>query len=127
MIASFGLKMVAFGLGGKKGIGKDLILAGSQIGTNLLLLKNSRENEFEADNEGVRIMNDAGYNPSAMIQIQEMLLKLTGGKNPPAIISTHPPSQERIKMIKKQIAGMGTTSSAYNENEYLHYIEKLGE
>ena len=67
------------------------------------MLKNSRENELQADAEGVKIMHLAGYNPRAMIDIQKMFLKMSQGKNPPAIISTHPPSQERIDAIEKAI------------------------
>jgi Zn-dependent protease with chaperone function len=38
-----------------------------------------------------------------MIDVQRMLLGVSGGKNPPAIISTHPPSQERIDAIQRKI------------------------
>jgi predicted Zn-dependent protease len=103
MIAQFGLQLVAANLGDAGAISGALMLKASELSTRLLLLKNSRENELQADSEGVKIMHLAGYNPQSMIDIQKMLLKLSKGKNPPAIISTHPPSQERIDAIRKAI------------------------
>jgi predicted Zn-dependent protease len=103
MIAQFGLQLVAAKLGDSGAVTGALIFKASELSANLLLLKNSRVNELQADSEGVKIMHLAGYNPQAMIDIQTMLLKLSKGKNPPAIISTHPPSQERIDAIRKAI------------------------
>jgi predicted Zn-dependent protease len=105
MLAQFGLSIMGAMLG-DGGLSGSLIVKASEISTSLLLLKNSRENELQADAEGVRIMHAAGYNPRAMIDIQRMLLKEAGGKNPPAIISTHPPSQERIDAIEQAIRNM---------------------
>ena len=106
MIAHFGLQVVAAKLGDSGAVTGALLFKASELSANLLLLKNSRVNELQADSEGVKIMYLAGYNPQGMIDIQTMLLKLSKGKNPPAIISTHPPSQERINAIKKIIAKM---------------------
>lgn len=103
MIAQFGLQLVAAKLGDAGAISMALMLKASEVSASLLLLKNSRVNELQADNEGVNIMYLAGYSPWAMADIQTMLLKLSNGKNPPAIISTHPPSQERIDAIWKAI------------------------
>ncbi len=105
MLAQFGVQIMAAMLG-DGGISGALLVKASEISTSLLLLKNSRENELQADAEGVRIMHAAGYNPRAMIDIQRMLLRESGGKNPPAIISTHPPSQERIDAIEQAIRNM---------------------
>jgi predicted Zn-dependent protease len=99
-----------------------LILSASQAGAQLLLLKNSRENELQADSEGVNIMNKAGYNPNAMAGVQKMLLSRSGGKNPPAIISTHPPSQERIDVILEKIKKFKKVSTEYREAEYKKII-----
>lgn len=98
--------MVAAKLGDAGAISGALMLKASELSANLLILKNSRVNELQADSEGVKNMHLAGYNPQAMIDIQTMLLTLSQGKNPPAIISTHPPSQERIDAIRKSIEKM---------------------
>ena len=105
MIAQFGLQLIASGLG-DGGMSKTILLKASEISAGLLLLKNSRENELQADSEGVRVMYLAGYNPRAMIDIQKMLLGLSRGSDPPAIISTHPPSQERIDAIEQAIKNL---------------------
>ena len=103
LIAQYGLQLVSAMLGDAGPISGDVMLKASEFSTGLLLLKNSRENELQADSEGVKIMYLAGYNPQAMIDIQTMFLNLSKGKNPPAIISTHPPSQKRIDAIQKAI------------------------
>lgn len=105
MLAQFGLSILGSMLG-DGGLSRALVVKASEISASLLLLKNSRENELQADAEGVRIMHAAGYNPRAMIDIQRMLLREAGGRNPPAIISTHPPSQERIDAIEQAIRNM---------------------
>jgi len=102
MMAQFGLQIMGAMLG-DGGISGALLVKASEISASLLLLKNSRVNELESDAEGVEIMRLAGYNPRAMIDVQRMLLGVSGGKNPPAIISTHPPSQERIDAIQRKI------------------------
>jgi len=106
MIAQFGLQVVASQLGDTGALSGALMLKASHLSANLLLLKNSRVNELQADSEGVSVMHLAGYKPQGMIDIQTMLLTLSKGKNPPAIISTHPPSQERIDAIRKVIGKM---------------------
>jgi predicted Zn-dependent protease len=106
LIAQFGLKLVTTMLSDTGAVSGDLMLEVSEFSASLLLLKNSRENELQADSEGVKIMHLAGYNPRAMINVQTMFLRLSKGKNPPAIISTHPPSQERIDAIEKAIEQM---------------------
>jgi predicted Zn-dependent protease len=103
LIAQYGLQLVSAMLGDAGPISVDIMLKASEFSTGLLLLKNSRENELQADGEGVKIMYLAGYNPQAMIDIQTMFLNLSKGKNPPAIISTHPPSQKRIDALQKAI------------------------
>lgn len=105
MLAQFGLQIMGAMLG-DEGISGTILLKATEISASLLMLKNSRENELQADAEGVKIMYLAGYNPRAMVDIQKMLLKMSGGKNPPAIISTHPPSQERIDAIEQAIRNM---------------------
>jgi predicted Zn-dependent protease len=104
LVAQIGLQVVAAKFGDSGNLSSALLFKASELSAGLLLLKNSRVNELQADSEGVKIMHAAGYNPHGMIELQEMLLGLSKGKNPPAIISTHPPSRERINEIKKTIA-----------------------
>ncbi|MBP1748598.1 MAG: peptidase Ste24p [Deltaproteobacteria bacterium] len=102
MLAQFGLQIMGLLLG-DGGLSQSLLLKASEISASLLLLKNSRVNELQSDVQGVRIMRASGYNPRAMIDVQRMLLAQSGGNSSLAILSTHPPSQERIDMIQKAI------------------------
>ncbi len=102
MLAQFGLQIMA-SLLGDGGFSQGLLLKASEISASLLLLKNSRVNELQADVEGVRIMGLSGYDPQAMVDVQRMFLAEAQGKTGLAILSTHPPSQERIDMIEKAI------------------------
>lgn len=103
MFAQFGLQIMG-SLLGDGGLSQSLLLKASEISASLLLLKNSRMNELQSDVQGVRIMRASGYDPRAMIDVQRMLLAQPGGGSSLAIISTHPPSQERIDMIQKAIS-----------------------
>ncbi len=123
MAASLAIQIAAYKMSGRSSVlSQNLVLAASNMGAKMLLLKNSRENELQADSEGVKIMNLAGYNPNAMADLQKMLLKLSKGKRPLAILSTHPPSQERIDVINGMIAKFTNVSQEYNEEEYRKYI-----
>lgn len=64
-------------------------------------LKYSRGDELEADQWGLRLMQEAGYDPKAMIEVMEILEK--EGKrqgHEPEMLLTHPYPQHRIEKIK---------------------------
>lgn len=92
-----------------------------QIGVELALRRpNSRQDEYEADQTGLKILGGAGYDQSAMISFMEKLLKKGGSV--PTFLSTHPATQNRIVRLRKAIdsqpgnAGGGLDSSAYKAN-----------
>lgn len=103
MLAQFGLQIMT-SLLGEGGLSQSLLLKASEISASLLLLKNSRQNELQSDIDGVRLMRLSGYDPHAMIDVQRMLLAQSSRDSGLAILSTHPPSQERIDMIQKAIS-----------------------
>lgn len=70
--------------------------AGSQIG----LLKFSRNNETEADKLGLVFMTMAGYNPETAINFWQRMADNKGGQAPPEFLSTHPSDERRINDIK---------------------------
>lgn len=85
-------------LGAGPGVG-DMVSMGAQLG---LSLPYSRGNETEADTVGLNYMADAGFNPSASIQ----LWKNMAAKNklgPPQFLSTHPSGDSRIQDLIKQL------------------------
>ena len=72
------------------------------IGMQLLFLKFSREDELEADELGVRYMIRIGQNPNRLIDVMEMLERLSqarGGGDLPQWLSTHPsPGNRRVNL-----------------------------
>jgi predicted Zn-dependent protease len=67
--------------------------AGAQVG---VLLPYSRVHETEADRMGVELAARAAYDPRAAIALWQKMAKL-GGSAPPALLSTHPSNEARIK------------------------------
>lgn len=62
--------------------------------------KFSREDETEADKEGLSYMARAGYAPEEAIGVWERMAEHTKGQEPPEFLSTHPSSKTRQKNIK---------------------------
>jgi predicted Zn-dependent protease len=68
----------------------------------------SQAQEFEADERGVRYLNNAGYDPAGMIALLERFLEL-GESNPGQMqqfFATHPSTEERLARVRAQIQGM---------------------
>jgi predicted Zn-dependent protease len=66
-------------------------------------LKFSRTDESEADHYGLKYMAEAGYDPSAMLNVMNILKKAGGGRNPPEILATHPLPETRLEEIRAQL------------------------
>ncbi|MGB3564780.1 MAG: M48 family metalloprotease [Thermoanaerobaculia bacterium] len=67
-------------------------------------MKYGREDELQSDELGVLFMSDAGYDPRAMIEVQQILEAEAGGGAPPEFMSTHPSAPNRIEVIEATIA-----------------------
>lgn len=63
-------------------------------------LKYSRKDESEADQWGIKLMSEAGYDPTAMIDVMEILKKASGEGGTLEMFQTHPNPDLRIKQIK---------------------------
>ena len=83
------------------GSGNDAQMA--QMIGQMVNMKYGREDELQSDSLGVRFMSQAGYDPRAMIAVQEMLAAESGGNAPPEMMSTHPSAPNRINTIQAAI------------------------
>ncbi len=68
----------------------------------LIHMNFSRKDEIQADRLGVFVMADAGYNPSGMVELIQLLEK-TASVRIPEFFSTHPNPENRIEKIQAAI------------------------
>jgi predicted Zn-dependent protease len=84
-------------VGSVLGIGQTGTDLAGVVGQVTYLLPYSRIHETEADRMGVELAARAGYDPRAAIVLWQKMAKLSGGGGPPALLSTHPSNEERMK------------------------------
>lgn len=89
-----GTALGAAGVGSAQTIASILGL-GAQYG---ILLPYSRNQESEADLVGLQLMAHAGYDPRAAITLWQKMEH--GGGQPPAFLSTHPSTGQRIQQLE---------------------------
>jgi predicted Zn-dependent protease len=79
------------------------------LGSNLLVgvvsLKFSRGHEAEADDQGVKYMTAAGYDPVGMIEVLQVLQEASHDGRPPEFLSTHPYPESRIETVQGMLDG----------------------
>jgi len=73
------------------------------IGSQLGLLKFSRNNESEADQLGLVFMTMAGYDPATAAEFWKRMAENKGGQASPEFLSTHPSDDRRIADIIKYL------------------------
>jgi len=75
----------------------------ASIGTQLLTLRFSREDETEADLVGLEIAARAGYNPQAALSLWEKMGRASNGDSGPGFLSTHPSGPDRMQRLRDNI------------------------
>ena len=63
----------------------------------------SRRHETEADRVGYDMMVAAGYNPTGLINVMEILKAASKGRGGPEWLSTHPDTDRRIAALKDRL------------------------
>ncbi len=81
----------------------DLGDAAARIGTQLISLKFSREDETEADLVGLELAARAGYAPSAGATLWQKMGQASGGGNGANFLSTHPSGPDRIRQLEANV------------------------
>jgi Zn-dependent protease with chaperone function len=74
----------------------------ANIGTQLLTLKFSRDDEIEADLVGLELGARAGFNPQASISLWDKMARVSGNGGP-AFLSTHPSGPDRMRRLAENI------------------------
>ena len=81
-----------------------------------------RGDEDDADQEGARLANKAGYNPVGLTNFLQKLIDrnkaLKGSSKPNGLFSTHPDTKDRIEKVTKQIKTEKLSASAMGETRY---------
>lgn len=80
----------------------------AQIAAGLSQLSYSRDAEREADDEGLKALRRAGIDPQGMVGMFQTLAKESeGALAPPAFLSSHPATRERVERMQAAIAAAG--------------------
>jgi predicted Zn-dependent protease len=87
----------ATAVGSLLGLGQSGADLAGMVGQVTFLLPYSRLHETEADRMGVELAARAGYDPRAAITLWQKMAKISSGSAPPAILSTHPSDEDRMK------------------------------
>ena len=73
------------------------------LGTQLLTLRFSREDESDADLVGLEVAARGGYNPQASVSLWEKMGRAGGGAGGPNFLSTHPSGPQRIQQLQANV------------------------
>ena len=82
----------------------EVIGLGADLAAGTVMLRFSRNHESEADLQGVKYMTAAGYNPSGMVEVLQVLEGASQGGRSPEFLSTHPYPRTRIRDIQRLLA-----------------------
>ena len=100
MLAEFGLSTIGAAMGQNPTATQQIFAQAIGMGTNVGMLKFSRNHESEADHMGLIFMAMAGYDPSSAPKFWERMATLSGGQQPPEFLSTHPSHETRINDLE---------------------------
>jgi beta-barrel assembly-enhancing protease len=91
-----------------------------QLGVQVAVtLRNSRQDEYDADRRGLTTMIQSGYAPTAM---PEFMKKLIRGNSAPEFLSSHPAVTERVANLNRMIPAAyknrtdGLSANSYKQN-----------
>lgn len=96
-----------------------------QIGVELAVRRpRSRDNEYDSDLRGLRIMREAGYAESGMVSFMEKLASKGGA--PPTFLSTHPHGSDRVAALERNLNAEIVGEEGLDESYYSKQISVLG-
>ena len=83
----------------------DLALLAARLVSAGTLLKFNRDQEGEADEQGLKYMARSGYDPHAMLEVLEILAEAGRGPRQPEFLSTHPHPESRMQNVARLLEG----------------------
>lgn len=89
--------------GSDDGSGGQQAAAVASVVGQMVQLRYGREDELQSDTLGVRFISDAGYDPSVLIKVMDILEEASGGARQPEFMSTHPDPGNRRETIQQAI------------------------
>lgn len=97
----FGLSTLSAALGQNASMTNQLVLQAVGVGSQIGMLKFSRQHESEADKIGLMFMAIAGYDPREAPKFWERMSAGSQGGGTPEWLSTHPSDATRISDLNK--------------------------
>jgi len=99
----------------------------ASIGMQLLFLKFSRSDEYQADALGIRYARQAKYSPGEMLRFFTALENMSGETTShkiPTFLSTHPMTKDRIAKVKAMVSSEDVRLAVRNE-PYLRKVDGM--
>ncbi|MFO7530174.1 MAG: M48 family metalloprotease [Marinobacter sp.] len=126
-LISLGVAGLGFALSDNEWAG--LVMGGAALGAQLALAQYSQGDELESDHYGINYMKTAGYDPQAAVELQELFLKLSEGRDQgfiQGLFATHPPSAKRVAENRELVNKIGA-GGYRGEDVYQRKLAKLRE
>jgi len=99
----------------------------ASVGMQLLFLKFSRSDEYQADALGIRYARQAQYSPGEMLRFFSALENMSAEGSShkiPTFLSTHPMTSDRVAKVKEQISSQDIKLAVKHE-DYLKRIDGM--
>jgi predicted Zn-dependent protease len=103
LLANGLLGTISGAMGQNPTLTQNVFLQAMGMGTQIGMLKFSRQHESEADRIGLIFMAMAGYDPHEAPKFWERMMKMGSGEQPPEWLSTHPAHETRINDLNAEI------------------------
>lgn len=96
------------------------------VGAQAWQAKYGRGHELQSDEVGIKYMAKAGYDAQAAVELQEIFVKLSEGRNSgflEGLFASHPPSQERVE--KNRVTAAKYPGGVRNKEAYQRAMSQV--